>query len=161
MRALMIDEGVNFEHNWTNQPEAVKAKLVNTVLAPSTSVKLTFRLKQNTLPLEAKNVYPSLFWLVKLLSTINEAMQQPEAKKIKIMQVLVSANEVADSTPTHTATNSPPKSGSWRSEGLLDLLIEKVKCITLTRSEVHIPVALNHINISVSWTKISSKKADF
>ena len=117
--------GVNFEHNWTNQPEAVKANLVNTV-TPSTSVQLTFRLKQNTLPLEAKNIYPSLFWLVKLLSTINEAMQQPEAKRIKIMQVSISANEVIHSTPTHTATNSPRKSGSWRSEGLLDLLIEKV-----------------------------------
>ena len=79
----------------------------------------------------AKNIYPSLFWLVKLLSTINEAMQQPEAKRIKIMQVLtrISANEVVHSTPTHTATNSPRKSGSWRSDsGLLDLLIEKVKC---------------------------------
>lgn len=48
----MIDEGVSFEHNWTNQPEAVKANLINTV-APSTSVQLTLRLKQNTLPLEA------------------------------------------------------------------------------------------------------------
>jgi hypothetical protein len=107
----MIDEGVSFEHNWTNQPEAMKANLVYTV-APSISAQLTFRLKQNTLPLEAKNIYPLLFWLVKLLSTINEAMQQPEAKKTKTIQVPVSANEVAHSTPTHTATNSPPKRGS-------------------------------------------------
>ena|SRR5271154_4973638 len=107
----MIDEGVSFEHNWTNQPEAMKANLVNTV-APSTSAQLTFRFKQNTLPLEPKNIYALLFWLVKLLSTINEAMQQPEAKKIKMIQVPVAANEVAHLTPTHTATNSPPKRGS-------------------------------------------------
>jgi hypothetical protein len=104
----MIDEGVSFEHNWTNQPEAMKANLVNTV-APSTSVQLTFRLKQNTLPLEARNIYPLLLWLVKLLSTINEAMQQPEAKKIKMVQCTGLCKRGRPFDPNSYCNKFPPK----------------------------------------------------
>jgi len=92
----MSSKGINFGYPWTEQPEALKANLIDAVLVTCTPIQLTFRFKRSTLPSLIKSIFLSLFSHVGLLSTIDVAMKA--AKRIRTASF--HANEVVHRSQT-------------------------------------------------------------